>query len=118
MSESTQSSKGLLEELKALVALLFDFSFKEFLTPRLVRMIYALSLVVALVSALAWMFSGFQVGILYGFFTLVTGPVAFAVYVLGARVMMELVLAVFRIAEHVERLPMVVDVTEKKRNYE
>jgi acyl-CoA reductase-like NAD-dependent aldehyde dehydrogenase len=35
-----------------------------------------------------------------------------------ARVMMELVLAVFRIAEHVERLPRVVDVTEKKLDNE
>ena len=89
----------------ALLALLFDFSFKRYLTPRLIRILYSLSLLAAVLSALAWMASGFQEGVMRGLFTLVTGPVAFVIYVLTARVVMELVLAVFRIAEHIEKLP-------------
>jgi hypothetical protein len=51
------------------------------------------------------MASGFRDGIMQGLFTLVTGPIAFLLYVLTARVAMELVLAIFRIAEHIEKLP-------------
>lgn len=92
-------------ETRALFAMLFDFSFKRFLTPRLVRILYSLSLLAAVLSALAWMASGFRDGIMHGLFTLVTGPFAFLLYVLTARVAMELVLAIFRIAEHIEKLP-------------
>lgn len=92
-------------ETRALLAMLFDFSFKRFLTPRLVRILYSLSLLAAVLSALAWMASGFREGIMQGLFTLVTGPIAFLLYVLTARVAMELVLAIFRIAEHIEKLP-------------
>jgi uncharacterized membrane protein len=84
--------------------MLFDFSFKRFLTPRLVRILYSLSLLAAVLSALAWMASGFTEGIMRGLFTLITGPVAFLLYVLTARVLLEVVLAIFRIAEHIEKL--------------
>lgn len=90
--------------VKAVFDLVLDFSFKKFVTPRLVRIIYALSLVAALISALTWMFSGFKEGVTHGIFTFVTGPLAFFVYVLCARVAMELVLAVITIAEEVKKL--------------
>lgn len=94
----------LWAETRSLLALLFDFSFKRFLTPRLVRILYSLSLLAAVLSALAWMGSGFREGVMQGLFTLVTGPVAFFIYVLAARVLMEVVLAIFRIAERLEHL--------------
>lgn len=90
--------------VKAVSDLVLDFSFKNFVTPKLVRIIYALSLVAALLSALTWMFSGFKDGITHGLFTLVTGPLAFFFYVLCARVAMELVLAVFSIEAEVKKL--------------
>jgi hypothetical protein len=96
-------SSGVLGEIKALFALLFDFSFKRFLTPKLVRVLYSLSVLAALLSALAWMASGFTGGVLHGLFTLVTGPVAFFLYLLCARVMMEVVLAIFQIAENTSK---------------
>jgi len=74
-----------------------DFSFQHFVTPRLIRLLYALSLIAAGMATLTWMFSGN--GLLNGIFTFVTGPVAFIIYVLCARVVMELILAIFQIAE-------------------
>lgn len=90
--------------VKAVSDLVLDFSFKRFVTPKLVRIIYALSLVAALLSALTWMFSGFKDGVTHGLFTLFTGPLAFFFYVLCARVAMELVLAIIAIAEEVKKL--------------
>ena len=106
------TSKGsIFAEVRALLDLLLDVSFKRFVTPRLIRVLYSLSLIAAVLSALAWMVSGFSTSLLYGLFTLVTGPVAFLLYVLTARVMMELVLAIFSIAEHIQRLPSKTDDT-------
>jgi len=90
--------------VRAVMDLVMDFSFQKFVTPKLVRIIYAISLVAALISGVTWMFSGFKDGITHGLFTLITGPVAFFVYVLFARVGMELILAVFSIAEGIKKL--------------
>jgi len=91
-------------EMGLVFSILTDLSFKRFITPRLVRLIYVLSLVGAGLSAFAWMISGFKTGVMYGCFTFVTGPVAFFIYMLSARVILEFLLAVFRIAEGMERL--------------
>ncbi len=90
--------------VRAVADLVMDFSFKTFVTPKLVRIIYGLSLVAALLWALTWMFGGFKISIAFGLFTLVTGPLAFFFYALCARVTMELVLAIFSIEAEVKKL--------------
>ncbi len=89
--------------VRALLSILIDLSFKQFVTPRLIKLIYVLSLVGAALSALAWMASGFKEGITRGIFTIATGPIAFLIYMLAARVGCEFMLAVFRIAENTSR---------------
>jgi hypothetical protein len=90
-------------ELRAVLDLVLDFSFKRFITPRLIRWLYGLSLLAAVLAAVAWMAGGFNVSWYYGLFTVVTGPIAFLLYVLVARVAMEIILAIFQIAEHAQR---------------
>lgn len=94
---------ALVSEMRALLDLVFDLSFKRFVTPRLIRVLYSLSLLAAVLAALGWMVSGFQVSAVRGLITLVTGPVAFLFYLLTARVLMELVLVIFRISEKLEQ---------------
>lgn len=84
--------------------LVLDLSFKRFVTPRLVRMLYVLSLLAAVFYAGSWMLSGFKSGTFSGLFTLVTAPVAFLLYLIFARVTVELILAVFRIADKIAPL--------------
>jgi di/tricarboxylate transporter len=84
--------------------LVLDLSFKRFVTPRLVRMLYVLSLLAAVFYAGSWMFSGFKSGTLSGLFTMVTAPVAFLLYLIFARVTVELTLAIFRIADKIAPL--------------
>ncbi len=90
--------------VRAVADLVMDFSFKTFVTPKLVRIIYALSLLAAFVWALMWMLGGFKVSFLFGLVTLVTGPLAFFFYVLCARVAVELVLAIFSIEAEMKKL--------------
>ncbi len=85
--------------MRAVIDLVLDFSFQHFVTPRLIRLLYVLSLLAAILATVTWMFSGFANGILQGVFTFVTGPVAFVIYILLARVVMEVILAIFQIAE-------------------
>ncbi|HAL72684.1 MAG TPA: hypothetical protein DCP71_13035 [Verrucomicrobiales bacterium] len=103
LEKPAAGATSLWSEVRAVMDLVLDFSFQKFVTPHLIRVLYALSLIAAVFAALGWMFSGFSVGLFYGLFTLVTGPVAFVIYVLTARVIMEVILAIFQIAERVRR---------------
>lgn len=50
------------------------------------------------------MFRGFIEGsVFYGLFTFVTGPVAFLLYMISARVAMEVILAIIEIAERMRQ---------------
>lgn len=91
-------------QVRAVLDLVLDFSFKRFVTPKLIRIIYAFSLVAAVLSAAAWVWQGLAAGLTSGMIALVTAPVAFLAYLLVARAATELVLAIFKIAEHVQKL--------------
>ena len=58
MSENAPPGKSstLWSELRAVLDLVLDFSFQHFVTPRLIRLLYALSLMAAVLAALTWMF--------------------------------------------------------------
>lgn len=92
-SPSTSVLSGLWQQIRAVLDLVLDLSFKRFVTPRLVRMLYVLSMLAALIYALQLMFSGF-----WGF---IMAPVGFLLYLIVARVLVELILAIFRIAEKI-----------------
>ena len=85
---------------KGFLAALFDFSFSEFLTTRIIRFIYAVGVFLAALAALAVGFSMMD----GGFFMKVTGliavPLAFLFFVALARVSLEMTIVLFRIAEH------------------
>ncbi|WP_395739548.1 DUF4282 domain-containing protein [Prosthecobacter sp.] len=93
---SSSALSSLWQQIRAVLDLVLDLSFKRYVTPHLVRMLYVLSLLAALFYAGVWMFSGF-----WGF---VTAPLAFLLYLIVARVAVELILAIFRIAEHIAPL--------------
>lgn len=90
---SSSALSSLWQQIRAVLDLVLDLSFKRFVTPHLVRMLYVLSLLAALMYAVKWMFSGF-----WGF---IMAPVALLFYLIIARVTVELILAIFRIAEHI-----------------
>ncbi len=91
-------------EITALFSILTDLSFKRLVTPLVVRTLYSLSLIGSGLAAIGWICRGFWQSTLWGLFYLVTAPLAFFIYVLTARVLLEFMLAVFRIAENTEKL--------------
>ena len=83
---------------------LFDFSFKEFLTTKIIKVIYAIGILFAAIGALALLVKGFHVNFFLWILALFLTPVAFVIYTILVRVYLEIVIVLFRISEDVRKL--------------
>jgi hypothetical protein len=79
---------------------LFDFSFTEFVTTRLIRLLYAIGVLVGAVIAIGAIARGFDAGAGAGIVALILAPLIFLLVVILARVWLEIIIVVFRIAEY------------------
>ncbi|MBC8180325.1 DUF4282 domain-containing protein [candidate division KSB1 bacterium] len=83
---------------------LFDFSFKEFVTIKIIKVIYGLGIFFAAIGALAVLVKGFQASFLLGILALFLTPVVFIIYTILVRVYLEVVIVLFRISEDVRTI--------------
>jgi hypothetical protein len=83
---------------------LFDFSFSEFLTPKVIKVLYAIGLLLAAIGALVFIVAGFHRGAGVGIIFLVISPVVFVLYALAVRIYLEIMLVLFRIAGRVDEI--------------
>ncbi len=81
-------------------ASLFDFSFTEFITTKMIKFLYIVGMVFAGLGAVVFIIGGFSRGAGYGIAALIFSPLLFLVYVIFARVWLEIIIVIFRIAEH------------------
>jgi hypothetical protein len=87
------------------LASLFDFSFTTFITTKLIRVLYILGMVLAGFSALGFAFSGFAHSFFFGLFTLViVAPLMFLAFIIYSRVVLELIIVLFRASEHLAEI--------------
>ena len=91
-------------EDKGLCGLLFDLSFSEFVTTRVIKVLFVVGIVFSALGALAMIGAGFAAGAGRGILMLVLSPLVFLLYALVVRVWCELIIVVFRIAENTSRL--------------
>lgn len=89
---------------KGFFASLFDFSFSSFVTTKIIKLLFILAIVGAGIGSLFVLFSGFSSGFLGALVSLVLAPIYFAVAVILARVWLEIVIVLFRIAENTQKL--------------
>ncbi|MDH7601530.1 MAG: DUF4282 domain-containing protein [Armatimonadota bacterium] len=92
---------------KGFFAGLFDFSFSEFITTRIIKVLYALAVIVSGFVALVMFIGGlvqFGSDPLRGFGMIILSPILFILYVIAARVSLELVIIVFRIQQNTEEI--------------
>ena len=95
---SAQHATGFLSSL-------FDLSFSSFITPKLIKVLFVISLLLAGFGALALVASGFIQGALTGILMLViVAPLVFLFYVIYARVMMEVLIVIFRSSEYLAEI--------------
>lgn len=84
---------------------LLDFSFSNFVTQKLVKILYALAFVGAALVYIMMVVSGFTLGSGSGVLSLLLlGPLTALLMVLWARVTLEVLMVVFRIADHTREI--------------
>jgi hypothetical protein len=99
-----QHTPPIAEEVQGLLSSLFDLSFTTFITSKLIKVLYAMAIAFAALVATALLVSGFSQGALVGLLMLVVAPVVFLATVIYARVLLEIMIVVFRMAEHLAEI--------------
>ncbi len=95
---SSRDSKGFFGSL-------FDFKFRFFITSKLIRFIYVLAFLFAILAYLSLVVAAFFESTLMGLLGLfIVGPIFFFLLLIYARVILELIMVLFSIAENVEVL--------------
>jgi hypothetical protein len=83
---------GLIENL-------MDFSFQRLVTPRLLKLLYSVHLLIGLIAAIWFVFSGFQTSTSNGLLALILSVPAMLLWIVYCRIAVELLAAVFRAAQ-------------------
>jgi Domain of unknown function (DUF4282) len=84
---------------------LFDFGFTSFVTPKVVKVLYALLMIGTVVSALAFTIIVFKVSTAFGILTLVFGdPLIILIVMAIYRMILEFFVVTFRVAEGIQAL--------------
>jgi hypothetical protein len=78
---------------------LTDFSFRVYATPKMLKFLYALHLLVGLVVAVAWVVLAFQQTPVQGLIALLAALGGYFVWILYCRIILEVLAAVFRMTE-------------------
>lgn len=90
-----------MEQTKSFVESLFDFSFTVFVTSKIIKLLYILSIVGAALASLFLITFGFTLSTVIGVLMLLIGaPLVFLLSVTYARVLLEIMIVIFRISEH------------------
>jgi hypothetical protein len=90
--EASSREKGLIENL-------MDFSFQRMVTPRMLKMLYGLHLLVGLIVATGLVFDGFKTSTSNGLLALVLGVAGLFFWIVYCRIIVEVLAVVFRAAE-------------------
>ena len=80
---------------------LMDFSFQRYATPRMLKFLYGIHLLAGLIAGVAWVVLAFQQAPVQGLLALLGALVGYALWILYCRVVLEVLAAVFRIANAV-----------------
>jgi hypothetical protein len=84
---------------------LMDFSFERMVTPRMLKMLYGLHLLIGLVAVIWFVFNGFQNSTASGLLALIVGFAAMLLWIVYCRIVVELLAVVFRAARVITNSP-------------
>jgi len=76
---------------------LFDFSFSEFVTPKIIKFLYILFIILAVVQTVIIIASAFAVKLIIGLLILIVSPAIFSIMIILARLFLEIIIIIFRI---------------------
>jgi hypothetical protein len=99
-----QTEGEIMDDHRGMLGTLFDFSFTHFVTAKLVKLLFAIGIVGAMIGGIRFIMGGFGMGAGWGVLAILVSPVVFVILVLLVRVAMEIIIVLFRIAECVQTL--------------
>ncbi|KMY69008.1 hypothetical protein AAU61_05540 [Desulfocarbo indianensis] len=76
---------------------LFDFSFQEFITPSIIKIIFWIAIIFIGLGVLINIIGSFSQGAGYGILSLIISPLVGLLFVIMTRIYLELVMVLFRI---------------------
>jgi hypothetical protein len=82
----------------------FDLSFEHFITPSLIKVLFIIAMVVIGLGVLSAIIMGFVASGAFGIFVLIAALIAGFIYLLLARVFLEMVVVFFRIRDDTEEM--------------
>jgi hypothetical protein len=88
-----------MPEAKGILEGIMDFSFRVWATPRMLKFLYALHLLVGLVVGVAWIVLAFQQAPVQGLLALLAVLVGYFFWILYCRIVLEVLAAIFRMAD-------------------
>ena len=88
-----------MPEAKGMWEGLLDFSFRTYATPRMLKFLYSLHLLVGLIAGVAWVVLAFQQAPVQGLLAILGAVVGYFFWILYCRVVLEVLAAVFRMTE-------------------
>jgi len=87
-------------EEKGFIGRLFDFSFSEFVTAKVIPLLFGIAVVFHAFAVLVMIVGRFRSGFWGGLLFLILSPLVYLLMVLMVRIWCELVIVVFKIAEN------------------
>ena len=78
---------------------LMDFSFRTYATPRMLKFLYSLHLLVGLIAAVVWVVLAFQQAPVQGLLAILGAVVGYFFWILYCRIVLEVLSAIFRMTE-------------------
>ena len=92
------------DEAKGFIAALFDLSFTSFITTKIIKFMYIVAIIICGLYALGMVGAAFSSNSMLGLGALIVAPLLFLLFVVMARIYMELVIVIFRGAEHLAEI--------------
>lgn len=89
---------------KDFIGSVFDLSFTEFVTTRLIKILFVLAIIGSGIETLVVLLGSLAGGVASGLLGLILSPFIFLILVVLSRVWLELVIVAFRIAENTGRM--------------
>ena len=102
---TTAHSSAAHASAKGFVGSLFDFGFNSFVTPKVVKVVYVLIMAGLALAELGYLIFAFKTSMVFGIISLVIlCPLTFFVYLALWRILLELFIVVFRIADDIRSI--------------
>ena len=91
-------------QAKGFLGSLMDFSFESFVTPKIIKVLYALMLLGVALSALMFLVTSFAAGVAGVVIGLIAAPIMLALGIVFCRVYVEIIMLAFKILETLQRI--------------